>query len=440
MELRRDLIDRLVEWKNAPRHRPIVLHGARQIGKTWLMREFGLTCFEHTAYFNFDLTDELSREFEATKDPARLLNILQLYTPAPIIAGKTLLIFDEVQQCNRALNSLKYFAEQAPEYHVIAAGSLLGVSMAQGDAFPVGKVEIVRMFPLTFREFLRCAQPQVFEYLDGLDAPERLPERIYNIADETFRQYMVSGGMPAAASAMLDGRGTAWVDTELQNILGAYALDFGRHAPAAEVPRITAVWHSLPSQLARENRKFIYKLVRPGARAREYEDALLWLQQAGLIFRVFSSTRPGLPLSAYDDVSAFKLYMSDVGLLRCAAGLAPEVMWSQNPGYREFKGALAENAALQSLVTQFATVPRYWTSGGAAEVDFVVQTPLQVLPIEVKAADNTSGRSLSVYMGKYQPDLAIVLARQNISADGDVWHLPMFAADWVAKWVRRAAR
>ena len=434
MEIRRDIMDRLVQWKVSARRKPLVIQGARQIGKTWIMRKFGALHYEHVAYFNFDASEELCREFERTKEPSRLLGILQLYAGVPIVAGRTLLIFDEIQQSNKALNSLKYFCEQAPEHHVVAAGSLLGVSLSRGDSFPVGKVDFLRMYPLSFREFLRADSRPVYDYLEGLPSvDEPLPEVVMGRAAEAFRRYMVCGGMPAAAAAMIAGEGVAQVGAIQKDVLMAYSLDFAKHAPTRDIPRIAAIWQSLPSQLARENRKFLYRLVKPGARAREYEDALLWLEHAGLIYRIFCSTKPGLPLSAYDDVSAFKLYACDVGLLRAMAGLPVEALWTGTPLYKEFKGALAENAVLQSLAAQCDPLPRYWASSGTAEVDFVLQQGLRVVPVEVKAGESLSGKSLAVYAKTFHPDLALRFSMRNVKKDGIVLNLPLFMADWTRR-------
>ena len=399
------------------------------------MREFGRKCFKYTAYFNFDQSGDLAKEFENTKDPSRLLEILGLYTDVPLKAGETLIIFDEIQQSNKALNSLKYFCEEAPQYHLIAAGSLLGVALSKGDSFPVGKVEFLQMYPVSFKEFLREADEKIYDYVERIKEIGPLPEIVKNRLEENYRRYSVCGGMPAAVCALLEDKGVGAVNSELQDILLAYAMDFAKHAPGAQIPRITAVWESVPSQLAKENRKFVYKLVKPGARAREYEDALLWLQQAGLIYRVFCTSRPGLPLMAYDDVSAFKVYLFDTGLLRVMAGLPAEAIWEENPMYREFRGSLAENSVLEALVPQFEVMPRYWTSNGMAEVDFVVQDALKVIPAEVKAGNNTSGKSLSVYIKNFEPKISIVYSGKNMSFTNGVLYLPLSLACWTKKLV-----
>ena len=397
------------------------------------MKEFGRKNFKYTAYFNFDATEELSREFENTKDPSRIIEVLKLYVEVPIIPGETLIIFDEIQQCNKALNSLKYFCEDAPQYHVMAAGSLLGVALSGGDSFPVGKVDFLNMYPISFREFLRVADRKIFDYVENIDRISSLPEIVNNRLTEVYRQYEICGGLPASASAMLEGNGIEKISNILQGLLDSYEFDFSKHAPTSQIPRIADIWNSIPSQLARENRKFVYKLVKPGARAREYEDSLLWLQQAGLIYKIFCCSRPGLPLKAYDDLSAFKIYMFDIGILRQLAKLPAEVFLQDNPLYREFKGAVTENYVLQSLIPECEVEPRYWVSNGTAEVDFLLQHSLSVIPAEVKAGTNTAGKSLSVYIGKYNPDLAIVFSGQQLALKDNVLYIPLTMACWTRR-------
>jgi predicted AAA+ superfamily ATPase len=375
----------------------------------------------------------LCREFEQTKDPARLIPVLQLYTSEPILPGETLIIFDEIQQSNKALNSLKYFCENAPQYHVVAAGSLLGVSMSHGDSFPVGKVQFLTMYPVTFREFLRIDNAAVFNYVEQITAIEPLTMAVFNQLMESWRRYQVCGGMPAAASAMLDAKGMDEVEMRQQEVLTAYALDFAKHAETKDIPRIAAIWNSIPSQLSKENRKFVYKLVKTGARAREYEDALLWLEHAGLVHRVFCSSKPGLPLSAYDDVSAFKIYLCDAGLLRRMAQLPVEVLTVDSPLYAEFKGAMAENYVLQSLLSQSEIKPRYWTSSATAEVDFIWQVGLEVVPIEVKSGKSTQGKSLSVYCNHYNPEKMICFSLNNMKQSERLISIPIFLADWTLR-------
>lgn len=436
MEIKRDIVVALLKWKQRPERKPLIIQGARQIGKTWIMRKFGEEYFDYVAYFNFDASEELCREFENTKSPERLINILRLYTEYPIEPERTLIIFDEIQQSNKALNSLKYFCEEAPEYHILAAGSLLGVSLSQGDSFPVGKVEFLRMYPVTFREFLRADTLQMYEYLENLTEIAPLPEIVMGRVGEAYRRYQVCGGMPAAVTAMLEKRGIQEIEDIQKSILMAYSLDFAKHAPGKDIPRIAAIWNSIPSQLAKENRKFVYKLVKTGARAREYEGGLLWLEHAGMIYRIFCSSKPGLPLSAYDDLSAFKIYLCDGGLLRVMAQLPADVLWTENPLYTEFKGAMAENMVLQSLVAHFDVMPRYWTSEATAEVDLLLQNDTSLLPVEVKSGTRLSGRSLGIYIDRFAVELALRFSMNNLKRDGAILNLPIFLADWTEKLLR----
>ena len=289
------------------------------------------------------------------------------------------------------------------------------------------------MYPVTFREFLRADMPQVYEYVESLSEIAPLPEIVMGRMGEAYRRYQVCGGMPAAVTAMMEKRGVQEVETIQKSVLTAYSLDFSKHAPSKDIPRIAAIWHSIPSQLSRENKKFVYKLVKSGARAREYEEGLLWLEHAGLIYRIFCSTKPGLPLSAYDDLSAFKIYLCDGGLLRVMARLPADVLWSDNPLYAEFKGAMAENMVLQSLVAHFEVMPRYWTSEATAEVDFLLQNGLSLLPIEVKSGTRLTGKSLGVYMNRFSSPLALRYSMNNLRKDGAVLNMPIFLADWTGK-------
>jgi predicted AAA+ superfamily ATPase len=433
MQIERNIIEQLLAWKASKDRKPLILQGARQIGKTWVMQTFGERYFEHTAYFNFERNDELWHLFETTKDPQRLIGQLAVFTSAPIEPQKTLLVFDEIQECNKALNSLKYFCEEIPEYAIIAAGSLLGVSLSKGDSFPVGKVDFLQMHPLSFNEFLAAEAPDLYKYCHEISAVEEIPLLVFNRLTESFKRYQITGGMPQAVSCLLDNKGIEEVENTLQAVLNAYALDFAKHAEKKDIPKITAIWTSIPSQLSRENRKFIYKLVKPGARAREYEDALLWLQHAGLAYRIFANTKPCLPLSGYDDLSAFKIYLADVGLLRRLAKLSPEVILSSSPFYMEFKGAMTENYILQSLVTQFEATPRYWTSEGKAEIDFLVQHKTRIIPVEVKSAHSIASKSLHVYNEIFKPDLRIRYSFNNLKKDKNLLNIPVFFADWTKK-------
>ena len=435
MELYRDIISKLRDWKAKSDRKPLIIKGVRQTGKTWIMKHFGKTEFEHTAYFNFDTDESLAEVFMTHKNPKRIVEQLRLHTDVEITAGKTLIIFDEIQECNEALNSLKYFCEDAPEYHIVAAGSLLGVTLSKGKSFPVGKVEFLDLYPLSFKEFLIAKDKKSFDYIENLTKVEPLPEIMFNKLSEYFRQYLAVGGMPAAVKKFLENASMDDIDKELDYILAAYARDFSKHAPDKDIPRIISIWESVPSQLAKENRKFVYKLIRPGARAREYEDALLWLNSAGMIYRVFCSAKPGLPLKAYDDISAFKIYLCDIGLLRRLSVLPADAVVGNNPLYTEFKGAMSENYVLQSLVPQLDLTPRYWTSEGKAEVDFLIQYKTEIIPVEVKSGTNLVGKSLIVYGEKFSPKTKIRYSLSNLKNDGRVVNIPLFLADWTRRFL-----
>lgn len=439
MRISRDIISTFKEWKDAPMRKPILLQGARQIGKTWAMETFGKESFEYCAKFDFDRQEELKSVFQNTKMPERIIRELALFCDVPIIAGKTLIIFDEIQECEEALNCLKYFCEDAPEYHIMAAGSLLGVAVKKRRmTVPVGKVRVVRMYPLSFKEFLRASDIHTYEYIEQLTAIEKLPEIILNKLKLEYRRYLVCGGMPDAACAMLENQGMENVDAILQDILDLYELDFAKYAEPREIPRIHAIWHSLPSQLAKENRKFVYKVVKPGARAKDYEDALLWLEDAGMIYRINNITRPLFPLSAYEDLSAFKLYACDCGLLRRLAKLPSSIIVSPTANYTEFKGAMAENAILQSLMPILRReVPFYWSPDSRAEIEFVIQWNDEIIPIEVKAENCVSGRSLSVYKEKYAPKHRIRFSFLNLQYNCGMLSCPSPMADWLPSLLER---
>ena len=435
MIIERDIINKFRAWKDAPKRKPILLKGARQIGKTWAMETFGKECFNYCVKFDFDRQPEVKSVFQATKDPLRLVKELTLYCDQPIIAGETLMIFDEIQECEEALNSLKYFCDEAPQYHIIAAGSLLGVAVKKRKmTVPVGKVNIVNMFPVTFKEFLRASDIRTYEYLESLDEIRHLPEIIMNKLRTEYRRYQVSGGMPEAVVALLDNQGISAVESVLQDILDLYELDFAKYAEPREIPRIHTVWHSLPAQLSKENRKFVWKVIKTGARSKDYEDALLWLVDAGIIYQVFNISKPGMPLSAYEDRDAFKVYACDCGLLRRLAHLPASVVTDPIANYTEFKGAMAENAVLQSIMP-FLDDRKvyYWTSPGTAEIEFVIQWNDEIIPIEVKAEDNISGSSLSVYNKKYEPLHRIRFSMLNLQFNGGLLSSPAPLASWFDK-------
>lgn len=437
MKIERDIINLFKAWKEAPDRKPILLKGARQIGKTWAMESFGKECFKYCVKFDFDRQPELKSLFEITKDPKRLIKELTLYCEQPIIAGETLVIFDEIQECEEAFNSLKYFCDETPQYHIIAAGSLLGVAVKKRRmTVPVGKVKIINMFPVTFKEFLRASDVRTYEYINSLDEIRHLPEIIMNKLRTEYRRYQVSGGMPEAIVSLLEDKGVGEVELTLQGILDLYELDFAKYAEPREIPRIHAVWHSLPAQLSKESRKFVWKVIKTGARSKDYEDALLWLEDAGMIHRIFSVSKPGMPLSAYEETDAFKVYACDCGLLRRLAHLPATVVTDPIANYTEFKGAMAENAVLQSIMPLLDDQkPYYWTSPGTAEVEFVIQWDDEIIPVEVKAENNISGNSLAVYTKKYSPRYRMRFSMLNLQYNGGMLSSPAPLAGWMDKWM-----
>ena len=433
MKIEREIHRKLVEWKNSTNRKPLILQGARQVGKTWSLKNFGLEEFENIAYFNFDEQPELKQFFSISKDIDRIIQNLALVNGKAILPGKTLIIFDEIQECNDALNSLKYFCEDAPEYAVTCAGSLLGVALSRGASFPVGKVDFLNVYPLSFFEFLRASDAVLASYLDQIDQITPIPEIFFTRLVEKFKMYFISGGMPEAVVAILDKQDLELTQQVLRNILNAYTLDFSKHVENKDIPKLGFIWSSIPSQLARENKKFLYQKVKTGSRAREYEDALHWLAQAGLVTKVFRNIKPALPLSAYDDLTAFKIYLIDVGILRRHSFLDPVAIKEGNRLFTEFKGALSENYVLQSLVMQFETPPRYWTSGNKAEIDFLIQYENSIIPIEVKSDASVTGKSLTLYHKEFQPEIRIRYSLKNLKQDEGLINIPLFMADFTQK-------
>ena len=416
MEIKRDILETFLRWKESPRRKPMLLQGARQIGKTWAVERFGKEQYKYFVKFDLDRSPEVIDAFRISKEPSRIIKELQAYSEVPLLPGETLIFIDGIQESEEAFNSLKYFCEDAPQYHIIAAGSLLGVAVKRKHMkVPVGQVNKVEMYPATFREFLRIADPSTFDYVESISAPEHLPTVIFNVLQALLPQ--IGPDKPYYWTS--EGR------AEIE-----FLVDVA--GPAAFVTRIRAVWHSLPAQLSKENRKFIYKVIRTGARAKDYEDALTWLVDAGLVYQIFSVSKPGIPLSGYRDRKAFKLYACDCGLLRRLAGVKADVIQSRNAGYTEFKGAMAD--VLQALLPQIGPdKPYYWTSEGRAEIEFLVDVAGQVIPVEVKAEGNTNGRSLSVYTQKFNPVRRIRISMNNLQENGGLYSIPNPLSDWALK-------
>ncbi len=431
--MERFALQKLVEWKNSPYRKPLILKGVRQVGKTWILKEFGRRYYENTAYFNFDENEEYRQFFETTKDVERILQNLMLASGQRIVPEKTLIIFDEVQECLKVINSMKYFCENAPQYHIACAGSLLGIALAKPSSFPVGKVNFLQIDPMTFSEFLLAnGDGNLAAYLKSVNEIEPIPDAFFNPLYEKLKMYYITGGMPESVLMWTEARDVSAMQEALAGILGAYERDFAKHPNINEFPKISMIWKSIPSQLARENKKFTYKVVKEGARAREYEDALQWLVDARLVYKVYRSTAPGLPVAAYDDLSAFKIYLVDVGLLRRLAQLSPTAFGDGNRLFTEFKGALTENYVLQTLITQFEVAPRYWSqSNPPYEIDFLIQRENKIFPVEVKSEANLSGKSLKRFKELF-PDkvkLRVRFSLENLKLDDDVLNIPLFMAD-----------
>lgn len=429
----RFILNKLLAWKNSPYRKPLILKGVRQVGKTWILKEFGKRYYENTAYFNFDENEEYKQFFETTKDVDRILQNLMLISGQKIVPEKTLIIFDEVQDCPKVINSLKYFCENAPQYHVACAGSLLGIALAKPSSFPVGKVNFMQIDPMTFEEFLLAnGDENLLSFIQNRDLLEPIPDAFFNPLCEKLKMYYITGGMPESVLMWTQARDISAVQESLSAVIDAYERDFAKHPDTAEFPKISMIWKSVPSQLARENKKFLYKAVKEGARAREYEDALQWLVDARLVHKIYRSTAPGLPVAAYDDLSAFKIYLVDVGLLRRLAQLAPTAFGEGNRLFTEFKGALTENFVLQALITQFEVLPRYWSrTNPPYEVDFLIQRENDIIPVEVKSDSNLASKSLKKYKELFSDKvkLRVRFSLDNLKLDDDVLNIPLFMAD-----------
>lgn len=443
--MERLVMSHLVDWKNSKYRKPLLLKGVRQVGKTWILKEFAKRRYKNIAYFNFDENPEYKQFFENTKDVDRILQNLLLASGERLTWDSpqdTLIVFDEIQECPNAINTLKYFSENTPHYHVACAGSLLGIALSKPVSFPVGKVDFLEIQPMTFTEFLMAnGDENLVAYSNSLKSIEPLPEAFFNPLYEKLKMYFVTGGMPESVRSWTQDRDIDLVQRVLSNILGAYERDFAKHPNPTDFPKISLIWKSIPSQLARENNKFLYSAVKEGARARDYENALEWLCNANLAYKIYRSTALGLPISAYDDLSAYKLYMVDVGLLRRLSLLAPSAFGEGNRLFVEFKGALSENYVLQALKNQFEATPRYWAViNPKYEVDFITQRENDVFPMEVKSEANVESKSLKKYKEKYgdKVKLRIRFSLNNLRLDDDLLNIPLFLADYTDKLIGMA--
>lgn len=422
-------IEKLYKWKNSKRRKPLIIEGARQVGKTWLMKEFGEQAYADTVYINFDSNSRMADLFSADLDTDRLIMGLELYAGRKINPENTLLIFDEVQEVPRALASLKYFYENAPQYHIVCAGSLLGIALHQGTSFPVGKVDFLKLYPLSFSEFLMATGNERFAELLKKQDYEMITSFKQTYIDALKHYYFV-GGMPEAVQSFAESKDFNEVRAIQKRILAAYEQDFSKHAPNEIVPKIRMLWNSIPSQLARENKKFIYGLVREGGRAREYETAIMWLSDCGLVHKVSRVNAAGIPLKAYEDLKAFKLFIVDVGLLGCMTGLRQRTLLDGDDLFVEFKGALTEQYVCQQLKTVEDLGIYYYTNDrGSCEIDFVVDNGEQIVPIEVKAETNLRAKSLKTYRERFEPELSVRTSMADYKKEDWLLNLPLYAIE-----------
>ena len=428
--MKRFIFDELLKWKESKYRKPLILKGARQIGKTYILKKFGEENYEGVAYFNFDHDEDLQNIFVKTKSPKRILEQLSFIYGKAILPEKTLIIFDEIQECPNALNSLKYFQEEANEYHIACAGSLLGIRLSH-TSFPVGKVDFLNMYPMTFSEFLIADNCEnLVEYMKSIKTIEKIPEIFFNQLEEKLKAYFIIGGMPEAVNVWVNEKNIELVNNVQENILRAYESDFSKHTQNSEANKISLIWNSIPSQLAKENKKFLYQVIKEGARAREYGNALNWLNDANLIYKIYNITKPDLPLKAYHDLSFFKIYMNDVGLLRRMANLDSKIVIEGDRLFEEFKGTFTENYVLTMLNYVFDEVPNYFTFD-RNEIDFVIQYKNKIIPIEVKSNKSTKNISLSKYNQKYDNEISIRFSMNNLNKDEKVLNIPLFLTEYI---------
>lgn len=430
--MERLILKKLIEWKQSKYRKPLILKGARQVGKTYILKQFGKENYEGVAYFNFDHDKDLYNLFENTKDPKRILEQLAFIYGKAITPEKTLIIFDEIQECPNALNSLKYFQEEANEYHIACAGSLLGIRLSH-TSFPVGKVEFLNMYPMSFTEFLRADNAgNLVDYMESINEIENIPEIFQNQLEEKLKAYFIIGGMPEAVYSWTNYKDMEQVNKIQDDILKAYESDFSKHTQNSEANKISLIWNSIPSQLAKENKKFLYQVIKDGARAREYENALNWLNDANLIYKVYNVKKADFPLKAYNDLNSFKIYMNDVGLLRRMANLDSRIVIEGNRLFEEFKGALTENYVLNMLNIVFNNVPNYFTFD-RCEIDFIIQNKNIITPIEVKAGKSVNNMSLTRYNEKFNDGLSVRFSLNNLKLDGKILNIPLYLIEYMEK-------
>ncbi len=423
--MKRNALNALIQWQHCEERKPMVLKGARQVGKTWLMKEFGQSCYEHSVYFNFDEEDELKSIFEVNKNPQRIIELLSLIAGEKILPGETLVIFDEIQECPAALNALKYFKEKANEYHIISAGSLLGTLLAQPKSYPVGMVNLLELSPLTFDEFLAAVEPSLYDYYRSIQKEQPIEEIFHRRLMETCNNYFIIGGMPECVASWIKNKDPAKVAQIQRELIEIYENDFSKHNGKVNSGRILMVFRSIVSQLAKANEKFMYGAVREGGRARDFEEAIEWLVSAGMLNRVYNVSKMEHPLAAFDKLDQFKLFVFDTGLLKQMAGIDNSAILLKSD--YQFKGALTENYILQQFRGQFEVEPRYY-SDKCGEIDFLIQYGTEIIPIEVKGGEDKSAPSFKRYIAEHQPEHALRFSKRGYRKDGSITNLPLYLA------------
>ena len=423
--LKRNAIQVLINWKSSEERKPMVLKGARQVGKTWLMKEFGRNYYKSYVYFNFDEEDDLKSIFESNKNPQRIIELLSMIAGEKILPGETLIIFDEIQECPEALNTLKYFKEKANEYHVIAAGSLLGTLLAKPKSYPVGMVNLLDIFPLGFDEFLNATDPFLFAYYDGIQKEQQIEKIFHNRLLEAYHYYLIIGGMPECVALWVKYKDPAKVSQLQRELIEVYENDFSKHNGNVNSGRILMVFRSIVAQLAKPNEKFMYGAVREGGRARDFEEAIEWLVSAGMLNRVYNVSKMEHPLSAFDKLDQFKLFLFDTGLLKHMAGIDNSAILLKKD--YQFKGPLAENYVLQQLRGQFDVEPRYYSDKNS-EIDFILQYGTEIVPVEAKGGEDKSAPSFKKYISDHQPNHALRYSKRGYRKDGNITNLPLYLA------------
>ena len=421
--MRRTAMEKLVAWKSSDERKPIVLKGARQVGKTWLMKEFGRNYYKSFVYFNFDEEDELKSIFETNKNPQRIIELLSMIAGEKIYPLDTLIIFDEVQECPEALNALKYFKEKANEYHVIAAGSLLGTLLAKPKSYPVGMVNLLDIFPLTFEEFLEATDAPLFAYYEGIHKEQQIEEIFHNRLLESYNNYLIIGRMPECVSSWLKHKDPAKIAQIQRELIEVYENDFSKHNGKVNSGRILMVFRSIVTQLAKSNEKFMYGAVREGARARDFEEAIEWLVSAGMLNRIYNVSKLEHPISAFDKLDQFKLFLFDTGLLKQMAGIDNSAILLKST--YQFKGPLTENYVLQQLRGQFDVMPRYFSSRNG-EIDFVLQCGMDIIPVETKGGEDKSAPTFKKYVADNHPQYAVRFSKMGYRKDGNITNIPLY--------------